>query len=115
MNRPSAASGIRFAGAGRFTAGQRVRVLEAHPPGHRRTPEYVRGRVGVVERDCGAFLNPEERAYGFQGEPRRELYRVRFRQVDVWPAYDGPEHDVLDVEIYDHWLEPAQATEEDRP
>lgn len=115
MSRASAAPSNRSAGAGRFTAGQRVRVLEAHPPGHRRTPAYVRGRVGVVERDCGAFLNPEERAYGFRGEPRRELYRVRFRQVDVWPTYAGPEHDVLDVEIYEHWLEPDETIEEHRP
>ena len=44
----------------RYRVGQRVRVRAAYPPGHVRTPYYCRGRVGVVERLCGAFANPEE-------------------------------------------------------
>lgn len=91
----------------RFRAGDRVRVADAHPPGHRRTPWYIRGKAGVVERYCGAFRNPEELAYGFDGEPRRHLYRVRFAQADVWEGYDGPAQDTLDLEVYQHWLEPA--------
>jgi len=51
--------------------------------------------------------DPEELAYGFDGEPRRVLYRVRFRQRDVWPAYDSPSEDFIEVEIYEHWLEPS--------
>ncbi|MFZ9042945.1 MAG: SH3-like domain-containing protein, partial [Ilumatobacteraceae bacterium] len=76
----------------------RARVAAAHPPGHRRTPHYIRGKEGVVERYCGAFPNPEERAYGFSGLPKRHLYRVRFRQMDVWPGYNGPTHDLLELE-----------------
>ena len=91
----------------RFQAGDRVRVADAHPPGHRRTPWYIRGKTGVVECYCGAFRNPEELAYGFDGEPRRHLYRVRFAQTDVWDGYDGPAQDTLDLEVYQHWLEPA--------
>jgi hypothetical protein len=30
-------------------------------PGHVRTPSYVCGRVGTIERYCGLFENPEER------------------------------------------------------
>ena len=41
------------------------------------------------------------------GEPRRVLYRVRFIQKDVWPAYDSPSEDLIEMEIYEHWLEPA--------
>jgi hypothetical protein len=91
----------------RFNVGDRVRVKRALPPGHRRTPHYVRGKMGVVERVCGAFPNPEELAYGFDGEPKRVLYRVRFRQRDLWAQYAGPESDHLELEIYEHWLEPA--------
>jgi nitrile hydratase len=91
----------------RFNVGDRVRVKRAFPPGHRRTPHYVRGKIGVVERICGAFPNPEELAYGFDGEPKRVLYRVRFRQRDLWPDYAGQEGDHLELEIYEHWLEPA--------
>ena len=68
----------------------------------------VRGKVGVIERYCGAFLNPEERAYGFDGLPKRYLYRVRFHQIDIWPDYAGPTHDTLDLEIYEHWLSKAE-------
>ena len=91
----------------RFKVGDRVRVKLAHPPGHRRTPAYVRGKEGAIERVCGAFPNPEELAYGFDGEPKRVLYRVRFHQKQVWPNYDGPAHDFVEMEIYEHWLEPA--------
>ena len=36
----------------RFHVGERVMVKRAFPPGHRRTPYYIRGRQGVVERIC---------------------------------------------------------------
>ena len=90
-----------------FNTGDAVRVKKSFPPGHRRTPLYIRGQRGVVERVCGTFPNPEELAYGFTGEPKRVLYRVKFRQKDVWPDYDGPESDWLEMEIYEHWLERA--------
>jgi len=32
---------------------------------------------------------------------------VRFRQKDVWPDYRGSEADVLEIEIFQHWLEEA--------
>ena len=92
-----------------FKAGDRVRVASVNPPGHRRTPFYVRGKIGVIERVCGAHLNPEELGHGFSGEPRRRLYRVRFQQQDVWPAYAGARDDTIDVDIYEHWLTLAPA------
>ena len=82
-------------------------LANAHPRGHRRTPFYIRGKTGTVERYCGAFRNPEELGYGFDGEPERHLYRVRFKQSDIWPAYDGPARDTLDLEVYEHWLTKA--------
>jgi nitrile hydratase len=41
------------------------------------------------------------------GLPAQPLYRVRFRQKDVWPDYSGNPADVLEVEIFQHWLEKA--------
>jgi hypothetical protein len=32
---------------------------------------------------------------------------VRFPQREVWPDYQGSERDTVDVEIFQHWLEPA--------
>ena len=94
-----------------FGPGDAVRVRVAYPPGHVRTPYYIRGREGVVERVCGAFRNPEELAYGRSDGPPLALYRVRFRQRDVWPDYAEGAGDTLDVEIYEHWLEPTAARE----
>jgi hypothetical protein len=33
---------------------------------------------------------------------------VRFHQQDLWPDYDGSERDQLILEIYEHWLRPAE-------
>jgi nitrile hydratase len=71
-----------------------------------RTPFYIRGKRGVIERLCGSFANPEELAYARAGLPAQPLYRVRFLQRDVWPDYAGQAADVVEVEIYQHWLEP---------
>lgn len=89
-----------------FAAGDRVRVRRAFPPGHLRTPYYVRGKMGIVERVLAAFPNPEEKAYGRSGQPLQMLYRVRFLQTELWPDYRGPATDTVDVELYQHWLEP---------
>lgn len=87
-----------------FKPGDRVRVRYAHPPGHVRTPSYVRGRTGVVERLCGSYPNPEELAYGRCGLPPQPLYRVRFLQNELWPDYRGNPADTVDVEVFQHWL-----------
>ena len=88
-----------------FEVAERVRVRNAAPPGHIRTPFYIRGCVGEIERLCGAFPNPEELAQMRDGLPAKPLYRVRFAQKDVWPDYKGSPADVLEIEIFQHWLE----------
>lgn len=92
----------------RFNPGQRVRVLDKVTAGHVRTPRYIRGKRGVVERICGEFRKPEELAYGLYDGEREPLYRVRFAQREVWPDYAGAPEDTLDVEIYEHWLEKTE-------
>ena len=91
----------------RFKTGDRVAVRVAYPIGHVRTPFYIRGKHGMIERLCGVYGNPEELAYARPGLPKQPLYRVRFLQREVWPDYAGGESDTLDVEIYQHWLEAA--------
>ena len=90
----------------RFRPGDAVRVRRSDPPGHIRTPSYIRGKAGVIERLCGRFGNPEELAYNRTGSVL-PLYRVRFAQRTIWPDYSGSEGDSVDVEIFEHWLEPA--------
>ena len=57
----------------RYAAGRPVRVARATAAGHVRTPRYVRGKRGVVERICGAFRNPEELA--LRAPRRHAAYR----------------------------------------
>lgn len=87
-----------------FATGARVRVKPHYPPGHVRVPRYARGKTGTIERICGTFDNPERLAYGKAGDSRT-LYRVRFASRDLF-ATAAPA-DTIDIEIYDHWLEPA--------
>jgi nitrile hydratase len=88
-----------------FRVGDKVKVRRASPLGHVRTPCYVRGHEGVVERICGAFPNPEELAQQRDGLPAQPLYRVRFRQKALWTGYRGNPGDVLELEVFQHWLE----------
>ena len=53
------------------------------------------------------FHNPETLAYGADGLPKQTLYRVRFDQTHVWPDYAGAPQDKVEIEIYEHWLEPT--------
>jgi nitrile hydratase len=90
--------------APRFAPGAVVRVRRMDGPGHIRTPWYLRGRTGRVERVCGHFANPEELAFRRPGLPAIPLYRVRFALADLWGGEGG---DTLDAEIFEHWLEAA--------
>jgi len=77
------------------------------PPGHVRTPAYLRGKTGVIERSLGEFGNPEEQAYGRIGD-KRPLARVRFTMAEVWGEDAENSGDTLDAEIFAHWLEPVK-------
>ena len=87
--------------------GQRVRVSSRSHDGHNRTPAYLRGRIGTVERGHGSFTNPETRAYGADGLPVRQLYLVGFEQREVWPGYAGRAADRIYADVFEHWLEEA--------
>jgi nitrile hydratase subunit beta len=94
------------AAAGKFKPGDRVRVRFEDRPGHLRTPWYIRGKTGRIERVYGEFLNPESLAYGRDGLPRRTLYLVAFQPAEVW-GESQDSRDKLLVDIYEHWLDPA--------
>jgi len=90
---------------GQFKPGDRVKVKFEDRPGHLRTPWYIRGKSGWIEKVYGDFLNPESLAFGKDGLPKKTLYLVAFNQTDVWGKSAGAKDKVL-VDIYDHWLEP---------
>jgi nitrile hydratase len=79
-----------------FAPGDAVRISSRGHDGHHRTPAYVKGRAGVVAMAHGSFTNPETRAYGEDGLPKRELYLV---------ALAGDTNDRVYVDVFEHWLE----------
>lgn len=93
-----------------FKIGEQVTVRAAFPPGHVRTPHYIRGHSGVIESIAGHFADPEELAYGRGGLPKKALYRVRFHQIELWPDYAGPVDDTAVVDVFEHWLQRETTT-----
>ncbi len=91
-----------------YRVGQRVRVAARPHDGHHRTPEYIKGRTGHVERIHASFPNPETRAYGHDGLPEQPLYLVGFARGDVWPGDRGRDADRIYVDLFEHWLEEAE-------
>jgi hypothetical protein len=91
----------------RYRPGQYVRVADRQHEGHHRTPGYLKGKTGSIERVQASFTNPETRAYGKDGLPKQPLYLVGFVQHDVWPEYRGRAGDRLYVDVFEHWLEEA--------
>ena len=102
-----AKSGHNAPPAARFAPGDRVRVAQRPVLGHCRTPWYLRGKTGVIAWVHGKYRDPERLAYHQPGLPAQVLYKVRFKQRDVWRHYSGRPEDVLEADIYEHWLEPA--------
>ena len=90
-----------------FSVGQHVRIADRTPPMHHRVPSYVKGQVGVVERVCGMHPEPEKCIRG-DGKPFQRIYRVRIPQTDLWRSYEGSGGDCLEIEIFEHWLEPEE-------
>jgi Nitrile hydratase beta subunit, C-terminal len=91
----------------RFQVGAVVTVRAAFPPGHVRTPFFLRGKTGKITEVLGSYRNPEELAYGRSGEPALPLYRVLFTTADLWDGYEGAPQDTTIADIYENWLEGA--------
>jgi nitrile hydratase len=91
-----------------FALDDLVRVASRSPIGHYRVPTYLRGCLGKVVRVIEpAMIDNEEEGYGRNAGNRRHYYRVAFAMTELWPEYGGPANDVLEIEIFETWLERA--------
>ena len=90
-----------------FRVGQSVRIQARNPGIHHRVPTYAKGCEGRIERICGMHGQPETFIRG-DGQPQQRLYRVRISQAELWDTYEGSPHDCLDIEIFEHWLDPLE-------
>ncbi|CAJ1448524.1 unnamed protein product [Effrenium voratum] len=101
----------------RFSPGDLVRVRPSSAAvrwrrPHLRTPGFVHGVCGVVERFVGLFANPEQLAFGGKSWTKNPLYIVRF-DVKSIRDFDVGDHgdDQVTVEVYQPWLETASPAE----
>ena len=88
-----------------FKPGDRVRAKNLNPTGHTRLPRYVKGHVGVIERDHGVHVFPDTNAH-FLGEHPHHLYSVRFAARDLWGETGGAKDKVY-LDLWETYLEPA--------
>ena len=89
----------------KFKPGDRVRAKNIHPVTHTRLPRYVRGHVGVIERDHGCHVFPDSAALD-AGENPQWLYTVVFEAAELW----GPDADPtvkISIDAFEPYLEPA--------
>jgi nitrile hydratase subunit beta len=93
----------------KLAPGDTVRVRDDWPEAkgakvHIRTPHFVRGRTGRIERFIGEFADPEALAFGKPGLPKIGLYMVAFERDALFPGtVRGKE--TLTADLYDTWLE----------
>jgi nitrile hydratase len=91
-----------------YRVGEPVTVAARAHRGHHRTPSYIKGKTGRIERVHAAFRNPETRAYGDDGLPEMPLYMVSFTRSELWPEARASEGHRVYVDVFEHWLEEAQ-------
>ena len=60
-----------------FRPGDIARARNIHPQHHTRSPRYIRGKTGTVERDYGVFTFPDSHAQNID-QPPQHVYNVRF-------------------------------------
>jgi hypothetical protein len=94
-----------------FAPGMAVTVKNDWPEAkdakvHIRTPHFVRGKRGRIERHIGDFGDPELLAFGRKDAPKLPLYMVVFDRADLFPGTDA-RNETLTADIYENWLEPA--------
>ena len=89
-----------------FAAGERVAISVRFPVGHYRVPQYIRGKIGVIEAVMKPpSVNNEEEGFGRNAGHKRHYYRVAIPLTDLWPGYGGSAADGLRIEVYESWLE----------
>ncbi|MEM7254796.1 MAG: nitrile hydratase subunit beta [Pseudomonadota bacterium] len=88
-----------------FRIGDRVTVRNMHPVGHTRLPQYVRGKVGTVERFYGTHYLQDDLDAGVE-RPIEPVYAVRFDGDEIWGSQAEPNSAVV-LDMWESYLEPT--------
>jgi len=88
----------------RLKIGDTVMVDSRKVTHHHRTPAYVYGKIGLIEKIHGEFKNPEQLSYGKDGIPEKILYSVLFKYAEIDTGNNITQTDELMMDIFEHWL-----------
>jgi len=89
-----------------FKTGDKITIVEKFPIGHYRTPTYIRGKEGIIVKNLGKYISPEKEAFGQNAGDKLWYYMISFLQKDLWENYSGQETDILEIEVFENWLQP---------
>ncbi len=90
----------------RFKSGEAVVARNIHPTGHTRLPRYARGKTGTIHAVHGVFSFADSKARG-DGPCPQHLYTVAFTAQALWG--EGARRDRIFLDLWDDYLDPAQA------
>ena len=83
-----------------FQAGEHVRVKSGSNPGwNPRTPEYLKGRVGIITALHGVVSNPSDHRADYPF-----LYTIAFAVTELTGR---PSNDQVFADVHEDWLERA--------
>jgi hypothetical protein len=87
----------------RFRGGERVRIKKESPLSPtERTPDYIRGKEGIVKCSLGTVIDPEfDRDHKLSWGP---LYRIVFDWLEVH-GNEAPQNSKFLVDVHESWLE----------
>lgn len=80
----------------KFKMGDAVVVAAQNPAGNPRTPEYIRGKRGVIGAVHGVLENPRDHRGIYN-----PLYTVRFDAAELSACRD---QDSVWVDVHEEWL-----------
>lgn len=84
-----------------YSVGQQIRAARNGYAGHTRLPQYVRGRLGVINAYHGAHVFPDRSARG--EEVHQPLYSVMFEASELWPDAAGSKDKVY-LDLWESYL-----------
>lgn len=94
----------------KYKVGSIVNVSVRYPIGHYRVPMYLRGKQVKIVRLLGLYINPEEEGFGRNAGNKLWCYMISIPQKELWPAYSGRDSDILEIEVFEPWLEQPKTT-----
>jgi hypothetical protein len=77
---------------------------------HLRTPGYIHGAIGTITSIPGIFCDPSAAAFG-EAAPPQPLYRVAFKQSQLWPEgtsammAEGIADTIVHVDVAQPWMD----------